>query len=126
MKELLLNKNFLYDSLGWGVFLWVIGYLLGIVFFYIFPSIIGWIIAPLGLLIMLWVLLKKIDSTSWLYYLALGAAWTLIAIALDYFLLVKLFKPADGYYKADVYFYYVLTLVVPMIIGWWKTNKISN
>jgi hypothetical protein len=39
----------------------------------------------------------------------------------DYFLLVKVFKPVDGYYKLDVYLYYVLTFILPLIVGWRKS-----
>lgn len=45
------------------------------------------------------------------------------AVVCDYFFLVKLFKPADGYYKLDVYMYYFLTLTFPLIIGWRKNVK---
>jgi hypothetical protein len=35
-----------------------------------------------------------------------------------------MFKPADGYYKLDVYLYYILTFALPLIVGWRKsTNK---
>jgi hypothetical protein len=31
------------------------------------------------------------------------------------------FHPPDGYYKPDVYLYYVSTFVLPLIVGWRKT-----
>jgi len=34
--------------------------------------------------------------------------------------IVKAFKPADGYYKLDVYLYYALTFALPLIVGWRK------
>jgi hypothetical protein len=110
--------------IGWGVLLWFIGYVLGIVLFPIVPSsMIGLVIMPIGIIITLWVLLKKIKSSSFQYYLKLAVIWTLIAIVLDYFLLVKLFKPADGYYKVDVYLYYILTFLLPLIVGWRKKTN---
>jgi len=52
----------------------------------------------------------------------MAVVWTLIAIVFDYFFIVKAFKPADGYYKLDVYFYYIFTFLMPLIFGWWKTR----
>ena len=116
-----MNKQLLKDALGWGSLLWLIGYILGIVLFMmVSPVILGWVIMPIGTGITLWVLFKKIKSVSFNYYLSLAVAWTLIAIIFDYFFLVKLFKPADGYYKLDVYFYYVLTFILPLVVGWNK------
>ena len=104
--------------------LWFIGYALGILFFLLVPhNMIGWIIMPLGTIVTLWVLLKKIKANSFQYYLSLAIIWTFIAILFDYFFLVKVFKPADGYYKLDVYLYYALTFILPLIIRWNKKRK---
>lgn len=106
------------DTVGWGFILWLIGYVLGIVLFVFVPSaLLGWVIMPIGIVITLWVLLKKIKSRSLRYYLLLGVIWTLIAIFFDYIFLVKLFKPSDGYYKLDVYLYYILTFLLPLAVG---------
>jgi hypothetical protein len=113
------NKQLLKDSQGWGFALWLIGYLLGIVLFTFLPtSVVGWVIMPVGIAITLWVLWKKIKGDSFRYYLIVAVVWTLIAVVLDYFLLVKLFNPADGYYKLDVYIYYAATFALPVIVGW--------
>lgn len=120
-----MNRKLLKDGFGWGFLLWFIGYILGILLFMIAPqSLLGWIIMPIGIGITLWVLLKKIKSGSFHYYLLLAGIWTLIAIVFDYVFLVKLFNPADGYYKLDVYLYYVSMLVLPLIVGW--RNKIQK
>lgn len=117
-----MSWQFLKDTLGWGVGIWLIGYLLGILFFFFIPpNLIGWVIMPIGVAVALWVLLKKIKSTSFQYYLFLAIAWTLVAIIFDYFFLVKIFKPADGYYKLDVYLYYILTFTLPLVVGWKKS-----
>lgn len=116
-----MNKKQLIDLLGWGFLLWLIGYALGIMLFSIVPiSMIGWIITPIGVALILWVLFKKIKGNTLLYYFCLAIVWTLIAIVFDYFFLVKAFKPADGYYKLDVYLYYALTFVLPLVVGWIK------
>lgn len=122
-----LTKQFYKDALGWGFILWLIGYALGMMLFAIVPlSMIGWIISPIGVIITLWILLKKIRSISLPYYVLLGIVWALIAIIFDYFFLVKAFNPADGYYKFDVYLYYTLTFVLPLIVGWFKSRQRSQ
>jgi len=119
-----MDKQFYKDVLGWGFLLWLIGYLLGFALFAFVPvSLIGWIITPIGILITLWVLLKKVKSESFQYYIFIAVGWTVIAIAFDYLFLVTLLKPADGYYKLDVYLYYALTFLLPLIVGWWKLRK---
>ena len=119
-----MNKQLFKDALGWGFALWFIGYILGIVLFLFVPtSMIGWILMPIGTLIALWVLLKKVKGASFQHYLLLAIVWTLIAIVFYYLFLVLLFKPADGYYKFDVYVYYASTLILPLIVGWYKKRN---
>jgi hypothetical protein len=120
------QKQFLKDACGWGFVLWLIGYVLGILLFAVVsPNLIGWIIMPTGILVTLWVLLKKVKADSFRYFVWLAVVWTLIAIICDYFLLVKMFNPADGYYKLDVYLYYILTFILPILIGWRGDHKSS-
>jgi hypothetical protein len=117
-------KQLYKDAFGWGFILWFIGYLLGIMLFTVVPnSVIGWIIMPIGTIITILVLLKKVKADSFQYYALLAVIWALIAVVFDYFFLVKVFKPEDGYYKLDVYLYYTLTFILPLIVGWWKTNQ---
>jgi heme/copper-type cytochrome/quinol oxidase subunit 4 len=84
---------------------------------------IGWIISPIATVVTLWVLIKKIQSVSFSYYFLIAISWTVIAVILDYFLLVKVLKPEDGYYKPDVYLYYTLTFILPLLVGLWKKKK---
>ncbi|KKP65631.1 MAG: hypothetical protein UR68_C0019G0010 [Candidatus Roizmanbacteria bacterium GW2011_GWA2_35_19] len=120
-----MSKQLLKITLCWGFLLWFIGYILGIIFFTFVPSsLLGWIIMPIGIVITLWVLYKKIKTSEFKHYLLLAIIWTLIAIIFDYFFLVKVFKPADGYYKLDVYLYYILTFILPLVVGRFKKNKI--
>jgi hypothetical protein len=101
--------------------LWLIGYVLGILLFAIVPvNLIGWVIMPIGILIALWILFTRVKGDALRYYILVAVVWTAIAIVCDYFLLVQLFKPAGGYYKLDVYLYYALTFVLPILVGWWK------
>ncbi|MFH1112104.1 MAG: hypothetical protein V1712_03510 [Patescibacteria group bacterium] len=116
-----MTKQFFKDALGWGFILWLIGYGLGMILFSLVPpSAIGWVIMPIGIVITLWVLFKKIKGDNFQYYFYLAIVWVLIAIIFDYLFLVKAFKPADGYYKFDVYLYYALTFVLPLFAGWFK------
>ena len=119
-----MNKQFFKDAFLWGVGLWFIGYVLGFVFYAaVSPKFIGWVIMPIGIIITLWVLFKKIQSApSMQYYLKLAVVWTVIAVVFDYLFLVKLLKPVDGYYKLDVYLYYLLTFLLPLWAGWKKTS----
>lgn len=87
---------------------------------------IGWVIMPLGTVITLWVLFKKIKSSKFSYYPTLAIVWTPIAIIFDYIFLVKMFKPQDGYYKLDVYIYYLLTFTLPTLVGLLKTKQKST
>ena len=119
-----MNRQLLMDSLGWGVLLWLIGYILGIIFFFVMSaSLIGWVVMPIGIIITLWVLWKRIKSSLFQHYLVLAIVWTLIAIGLDYIFIIKMLHPADGYYKLDVYLYYGLTFLLPLLIGWLKSTK---
>lgn len=111
------------DMFRWGIGLWLIGYILGFLLFAFLPAaLIGWVIMPIGVLITLWVVLKKIKSESFRHYVLVAIAWTIIAIVFDYLFLVVLLEPADGYYKLDVYMYYALTFILPLTVGWYKTR----
>jgi hypothetical protein len=57
-----------------------------------------------------------------LWYIGLGVIWTIMAVVLDYFFLVKMLNASD-YYKFDVYLYYILTFVLPVAVGWYKKSK---
>ncbi len=71
-----MDKQFLKDALGWGFILWLIGYGLGIMLFTLIPlAMIGWIIMPIGVIITLWVLFKKIKADSFEHYARLAVVW---------------------------------------------------
>lgn len=117
------KKQLYIDAFGWGFVLWLFGYLLSMILFFIVPvDMLGWVILPIGTIITLWVLFKKIKGNSFDYYLKLSIIWTLIAIVFDYLFLVKVLNPADGYYKLDVYLYYALTFILPLAVYWRKST----
>jgi hypothetical protein len=119
-----MNRQLLKDSLGWGLSLWFIGYVLGIILFFLLPvSTIGWVILPIGVTITFWILFNKVRADSYQYYLILAVFWTVIAVAFDYIFIIRTFNPQDGYYKLDVYSYYAITFLSPLIVAWWKRNQ---
>jgi hypothetical protein len=108
------------NTLFWGSILWLFGYILGIALYPFVPKDrIGWYILPLGVLFTLWVLIKRIKRDKFGCYIGLGVIWIIMAIALDYAFLVKLFNAVD-YYKLDVYVYYALTFLLPVAVGLYK------
>lgn len=114
------KKRFI-NTIIWEFILWIIGYIAGIVLFFIVPKeYIGWIITPFATALTIWVLVKKIKRPKLLCYLGLGLIWTVIATVLDYIFLVQLFRTGTSYYKPDVILYYILTFTLPLIIGYWK------
>ncbi len=120
-------KQKLISTFGWGLGLWLIGYVLGFIFFMFVPAnLIGWFIMPIGAAITIWVVLKKIERESFGCYIGLGVIWVLIAVVFDYLFIVKMLKPADGYYKLDVYIYYLLTFLIPVVIGYFKMKKTGS
>jgi len=118
------TRTLFWYAFGWGAILWLIGYVLGILLFAIVPaSAIGWIILPVGLAVTIWVVIRRVKNENLSDYIIIAISWALIAIVLDYLLIVRLFKPPDGYYKPDVYLYYLLTFIVPIVVGLLKANR---
>jgi hypothetical protein len=112
------------DSLGWGLALWFVGYVLGIVGFLVLPpALIGWAVMPVGIALTLWVLLTRVRATRLRHDLMVALAWTAIAVVGDYLFIVKAFNPPDGYYKLDVYLYYAVTGMMPLSVGWWRASR---
>lgn len=113
------------DSFGWGFLLWLIGYILGIgLFMVVPPNMIGWVLSPVATVFTLWVLIRKIKSKTFGYYLMLGIIWTIIAVVFDYLFIVTLFQ-STAYYKLDVYIYYTVMFLLPLLVGWKKSRKKS-
>ena len=120
-----MSKHFWQEELGWGLALWFIGYLLGVVLFFVVPpALLGWAIMPIGIALTLWVLFKKIAPRA--NYLSLSLAWTTLAVLGDYIFIVKMLNPAGGYYNPDVYVYYALTFALPLLVGYLKQNKVGK
>jgi hypothetical protein len=119
-----MRPRLLRDAGGWGVLLWLVGYLLGVLLFAFVPArVIGWIITPVGTAMTLWVAFRKLTGDSLRYFTIVGLVWLAIAVVGDYVFIVKAFSPPDGYYKLDVYVYYALTLAIPLAAGWRRTQR---
>ena len=110
----------------WGFVLWLIGWILGVVLFMTpLKSIMGWVITPIGTIITLWVLFKKINRERLLCYFGVAVIWTLMAIALDYLFNVLLFGIGASYYKLDIYIYYAITFILPLMVGVYKMRSLK-
>lgn len=83
----------------------------------------GWIITPIGTVITLWVLFKKIHREQYMCYLGVAIFWTVIAVVMDCFFNVLLFNIGSSYYKLDIYIYYALTFILPLLVGAYKFRK---
>jgi len=120
----IMNKHLTRDALGWGILLWLIGYVLSILLFFIAPShLIGWIIAPIGTVIATWIAFRKLRGDTFAHYALVAITWLALALIGDYLLIVKAFNPADGYYKPAVYVYYALAVAIPLIAGWRRIKR---
>ncbi len=118
MTKIQILKN----TLFWGFILWLVGWALGVALFMTMPvNLLGWVITPIGIIITLWVLLKKIEREELMCFFGVGLIWTIMAVVLDYIFNVKLFNIAN-YYKFDIYLYYAFTFILPILVGWYKTK----
>ncbi len=109
------------NMLTWGFILWLVGYLAGIVLFFIVPKdYIGWILSPFATIFTIWVLMKKVKRPELMCYFGTGLIWMIMAIVLDFIFIVILLKTGASYYQPDVFVYYLLTLALPVLVGFWK------
>ena len=121
------NSERFKNTLLWGFVLWLIGYIAGIVLFFVAPKdYIGLIITPFATILTIWVVMKKIKRPELMCYFGLGLIWTIMAVVLDFIFLVLLFRAGTSYYKSDVFLYYILTFTLPLFVGYWKFKHKSS
>jgi hypothetical protein len=84
---------------------------------------IGWYVTPFGIALTCLVLWKWVRVSAIGEAILLGLIWSAIAIICDYFFLVKLLNPPDGYYKFDVYLYYLLMLALPIAAAMLRRSR---
>jgi FtsH-binding integral membrane protein len=113
-------KEWLKDTVGLGIVLWLIGYLASMALFLSpFAGIMGWIITavftPVTIVITWWWFRAR--DLPLAYYAGVGIVWTVIAVVLDYLFIVLLFQAT--YYAPDVFLYYALTFLIPVGVGYY-------
>ena len=114
-----MTKTMLVDAPALGIFVWLIGYLAGIVlYFFLSPDILGWVLFVIFIPIVILLCYRRFSNRneSISYYAFVAAAWLIIAVVFDYLFLVKLLNPPI-YYKLDVYIYYASTFLIPFLVG---------
>jgi hypothetical protein len=121
-------KQWIRDTAGLGIALWLIGYLASLVLFYTpYAGIMGWILfaifTPVTIVIAWWWFRQR-EPLPLQYYAGVGVAWVLIAVVLDYLFIVLLFQAAS-YYEPDVFVYYTVTFLIPVGVGLYlnRTHK---
>jgi hypothetical protein len=113
-------EQVLRDTLGMGALLWLAGYLASMAVYFSLPDYAVWgrvvlvLYVPLALGITAWYFAGR--ELSLRYYAAVGIAWSITAIVLDYPFIVLRFG-AFQYYTPDVYLYYALMFLIPLATG---------
>jgi len=112
-------KQWIKDTAGLGVVLWLIGYLASLVLFFSpYAGIMGWILlavfTPVTIAVTWWWFRQR-ERLPLQYYACVGVAWTLIAVVLDYLFIVLMFQAT--YYESDVFVYYAVTFLIPLGVG---------
>lgn len=109
----------LVDTLAGGFGLWILGFALGMMLFPFVPvARLGWFIVPVMAIVTVYVAYQRLrhsDETIG-YFVLVGITWLAIAVVLDYLLIVKAFA-AENYYDADIFIYYALSLLIPIVVG---------
>jgi len=112
-------KQWIKDTAGLGVVLWLIGYLASLVLFFSpYAGIMGWILlavfTPVTIAVTWWWFRQR-ERLPLQYYACVGVAWILIAVVLDYLFIVLMFQAT--YYESDVFVYYAVTFLIPVGVG---------
>ena len=106
------------DTAGLGTGLWLVGYLASLLLFFSpFAGSMGWVLlvfcTPVTIAVAWWWF--RVRDLALTYYAGVGAAWTVIAVVLDYLFIVLLFQAT--YYGFDVFVYYAMTFLIPVGVG---------
>ena len=125
MNRKFLSRSNLSDAVGIGCSLWLIGYVLSLALFTLLPEklmaqIILAIMTPVSFVIAFYKL--RFNSEHILYYLLIGIVWLFIAVVLDYIFIITIFN-VKNYYDVEVVFYYLITPIIPISIGYLYRKK---
>jgi hypothetical protein len=118
-------KSRMIDIFVFGIFIWLMGYIASIILFPFVPdNILGWILCIIftPITIIIAYLRFRNRKLKLFCYFMTGVFWAIIAMILDYFFIVRLFNSVT-YYKPDVFVYYIVTFLIPLIIGLYNINK---
>jgi hypothetical protein len=112
-------RRFAREGLGFGVLLWLLGFVLGMVFFpFVEPKYLGIpilaILLPATAGVSYWRLRKPRLSPD--LVLVVATTWLLIALLFDFLFIVTLFGTTN-YYDLDLAVYYVGTFLLPLLVG---------
>jgi hypothetical protein len=113
-------EQILRDTLGMGALLWLAGYLASMAVYFSPLSYAVWgrVVLILYIPAAAWVAWRYFTGRdlSLPYYTGVGITWSLIAVVLDYPLIVLRFE-AWQYYTPDVYLYYAVMFLIPVGVG---------
>lgn len=120
-----LSRITMTDTLGLGAGLWLIGYLASLALFFTpLKGVLGWILfvilTPVTTYIAYRVFGNRKEGLA--YYAIVAVSWLAIAIVLDYVFIVTLYSQPQ-YYAPDVFAYYAVTFLIPLMVGWKYSGK---
>ena len=113
------RATLLWDTLGCGVLLWLLGFGFGMAIYpFIAVANIGWCILVVLIPVTGYVASRRLANThrSFKHMLMMAVAWVGIAAAADYKVLVQVMH-VQHYFKLDVYVYYGFTFLMPIMVG---------
>lgn len=104
------------NGIGWGIGLWLFGYILSILFSLLMPlEMIRWFVTPISVVATCIVLWKWVHVRTLRTGFIIGAIWCALAVILDYLFIVMLLSAPSGHYQLDAYLYYASLLLLPAI-----------
>lgn len=113
-------EQLLRDTVYAGILLWAAGYLASMAVYFSLPDYSFWgkvvllVYIPCAFGFACWYFSRRTPPLR--YFAGVGAAWSLIAIVLDFPFIVLRFG-AWQYYGPDVYLYYAAMVVIPVVAG---------
>jgi hypothetical protein len=113
------TRTKLIDTFGLGFVIWLVGFVASIILWgFVSHDILGWVLFLIFIPLMLYLPYMRFRERKerLSYYLIVGLVWLLVAVVFDYIFIVKLFNSQD-YYKLDVFVYYAVTFLMPLIVG---------
>lgn len=114
------------DTAYTGILLWVAGYLASMAVYFsglnydVWGKVVLLLYIPCAAVFAYWYFSQR--ELSLQYYAGVGIAWSLIAVVLDYPFIVMRFG-AWQYYTPDVFFYYIVMFLIPVIVGMYVNRE---